>query len=99
MCRVTKKEILKSLELIHETAKPVDLNCPIGRLSRMDEMQQQQMALNSKQQLRIDLTLLEQAFKRLNTGDYGICLNCEEEISEKRLIAKPEAAFCTLCQK
>ncbi len=92
-------ELQENLKALEESAKPVDLNMPIGRLSRMDEMQQQQMALNAKKQIQLNLELLEQAQKRLDQGDYGICLKCEEEISEKRLKAKPETAFCTDCQK
>ena len=94
-----KEEILQRLRAINESAKPVDLNEPIGRLTRMDAIQQQQMALNSKKQLEIDLQLVEQAVKRLEDDEYGICLSCEEEIDEKRLQAKPEAPFCTKCQK
>jgi len=94
-----KKEIQDSLESIEQSAKPVDLGQPIGRLSRMDAIQQQQMALNAKKQLETNLALVTQALQRLKSGDYGICLSCEEEIDEKRLIAKPEAPFCTKCQK
>lgn len=36
---------------------------------------------------------------RLNTGDYGICLRCEEEIPQKRLQAVPWAIYCLSCQE
>ena len=76
----------------------MDLNEPIGRLSRMDAIQQQQMALNSKKQMQTSLKLIEQAFQRLEAGEYGHCLSCEDEIDPKRLAAMPEAPFCTKCQ-
>ncbi|MCK5074482.1 MAG: TraR/DksA family transcriptional regulator [Bacteriovoracaceae bacterium] len=94
-----KKEILDGLKSIEAVARPVDLKEPIGRLSRVDAIQQQQMALNAKKQLETNLLLVDQAIQRLKRGDYGICLSCEEEIDEKRLIAKPEAPFCIKCQK
>jgi DnaK suppressor protein len=90
------KEILTSMK---ESSRPVDLNDPIGRLSRMDAIQQQQMALNARKQLEINLQLVDAALERLEKGDFGYCLNCEEEIDQKRLLAKPEAAFCTKCQR
>jgi len=39
------------------------------------------------------------ALDRITTGDYGICLECEEPISAKRLTALPWAALCLSCQE
>jgi DnaK suppressor protein len=39
------------------------------------------------------------ALDRIATGDYGICLECEESISAKRLNALPWAALCLSCQE
>ncbi len=94
-----KKDLEETLKSMQESAKPVDLNEPIGRLSRMDAMAQQQMALNAKKQVETNLRLVDAALKRVEDGSYGYCLECDEEISDKRLQAKPEAAFCTNCQK
>lgn len=97
---LTRKEELKeTLSSMKESSRPVDLNDPIGRLSRMDAIQQQQMALNAKKQLEVNLQLIDAALERLEKGEYGYCLKCEEEIDQKRLLAKPEAAFCTKCQR
>jgi DnaK suppressor protein len=42
---------------------------------------------------------IEAALTRLKSGQYGVCLRCEEEISPKRLDAVPWAAFCVRCQE
>ena len=86
------------LEGLKESSKPVDLNDPIGRLSRMDAIQQQQMSLDSKNRAILTLKQIQAALERVQDGSYGVCLNCEEEISEKRLRARPETPFCALCQ-
>ena len=39
------------------------------------------------------------ALARIDDGSYGACLNCEEEISPKRLDALPWAAYCVRCQE
>ena len=39
------------------------------------------------------------ALDRIATGEYGICLECEEPISAKRLTALPWAALCLSCQE
>ena len=44
------------------------------------------------------LRLVTEALKRIATGEYGVCLQCEEPISAKRLAALPWAALCLTCQ-
>jgi len=39
------------------------------------------------------------ALAKIKDGTYGICEKCEEPISEKRLVAAPEAALCIKCQE
>src|SRR5450432_1062372 len=39
------------------------------------------------------------ALARIAEGSYGICMHCEEEISQKRLNAVPQTAFCIKCQE
>jgi DnaK suppressor protein len=41
---------------------------------------------------------MQEAIKMINDGTYGICENCDEEISEKRLIARPVTTFCIKCK-
>ena len=50
----------------------------------------------------IDMKLLREisdALHRIDTGAYGVCLECEEEISPKRLDAVPWARYCVSCQE
>jgi DnaK suppressor protein len=39
------------------------------------------------------------ALRRIDEGEFGICLECEEAISPKRLAAVPWAAYCLQCQE
>ena len=87
------------LESVESSSQPVDLNDPIGRLSRMDAIQQQQMSLVSKKRAVITLKQIEAALKRIEEDNYGVCLKCDEDILEKRLLARPEGPFCTDCQE
>lgn len=45
------------------------------------------------------LRLIRGALHRMKSGEYGICVACEEEISLKRLNAVPWAARCISCQE
>ena len=86
-------------ELARESAKPVSLDESIGRLSRMDAIQQQQVALNHKKQIENELKLLHATLARLHAEDFGLCRSCEEIIAFKRLLLRPDSMFCVNCLK
>ncbi len=69
-----------------------------GRLSRMDAMQQQEMAKAGRAVQQRRLELARQALRALEAGTYGACRECGECIGYSRLKVKPEAPFCVECQ-
>ena len=81
-----------------EGVKPVDLDEPIGRISRVDAMQQQKMLAANRQAAQQRRRQVEAALERIDAGDYGECQSCGEEIEPRRLGAQPEAALCLECQ-
>ena len=44
------------------------------------------------------ISLIDDAIERLANGEYGICMECGERISEARLMARPYAIFCIKCK-
>ena len=70
----------------------------VGRLSRMDAMQQQSVALSTRQHSQLTLKKIEAALNAFVTGDYGYCRRCDEAIGFGRLQAKPESTLCLTCQ-
>lgn len=46
---------------------------------------------------KIALHQIDQALLKINSGDYGKCEECEELISEKRLLAVPDCRLCIYC--
>jgi DnaK suppressor protein len=90
-----RSELEALLVSTREGVRPVDLEQPIGRLSRLDAMQQQQMAQASRSGLEIRLQQVQAA---LRNEEYGICKECEEPIGFPRLKARPETPFCRPCQ-
>ncbi len=80
-------------------AQPVALDqSSVGRLSRMDAIQAQQIAKASRQSHELRLKLVVQALRKFERQEYGYCGGCEEPIGYPRLRARPEAAFCVRCQ-
>ncbi len=69
----------------------------VGRLSRMDAMQAQAMALASTQRREQMLRKITAALGRIERDDFGYCQSCEEPINEKRLAFDPTATLCIDC--
>jgi DnaK suppressor protein len=93
-----RDELASALAGSRDAAKPVDLDEPIGRLSRMDAIQQQQMARASRGSLALRAKQVTAALERVVAGTYGACLSCEESVGYARLQARPETPFCITCQ-
>ena len=76
----------------------------LARMGRVAEDDQAQISHDEFVSLRLNsldytqLRLVEEALDRLQSGDYGICLACEEEIPAKRLRAVSWARYCLKCQ-
>ncbi|MDH3859909.1 MAG: TraR/DksA family transcriptional regulator [Gammaproteobacteria bacterium] len=94
-----KQELEGQLEQGSAAAKPVTLDQQaVGRVSRVDAIQQQQMAIASQQQATLLLQRIEIAQQRIESGEYGLCLKCAEPIAFARLQAQPTATLCIECQ-
>ncbi|NND82751.1 MAG: TraR/DksA family transcriptional regulator [Gammaproteobacteria bacterium] len=85
-------------DLVQDAAKTVELDQNrVGRLSRMDAMQGQAMAMASADRQSHQLKLIAAALQRIDDGDYGQCLECDEAIPSARLEADPVTEFCINC--
>lgn len=94
-----RSELDALLENTGDAAKPVTLDQQsVGRVSRIDAIQQQQMAVASQAQTTAGLRRIEQALKRIDDDEYGFCLQCGEAIAFARLKVRPEAGLCLACQ-
>lgn len=94
-----RREELQAIEASSLYAmQPVELDqASVGRLSRMDAMQGQQMALETARRRQLELTRVEGALRRIDSGDFGYCFKCGEEIDERRLAADPTLTRCVGC--
>ena len=93
-----RDEIATGLATAADAARPVDLGEPIGRVSRIDAIQQQQMARASHEALLLRRQQIDAALGAIEGGRYGECRRCEEPVGFARLQATPEAPFCLDCQ-
>jgi DnaK suppressor protein len=81
-----------------ESSQVVELDqARVGRLSRMDAMQAQQMAQASGRRRELMLHRVTAALARIDNGDYGVCQTCDEPINPQRLEFDPTAVLCIQC--
>ena len=95
-----QQQLTEQLLRIDEDSRPVQLDQQtVGRLSRMDAMQQQQMAQASRTHMQAHLTRVNLALQAIAGQDYGYCKNCEEAIGFPRLKICPDSQLCVACQQ
>lgn len=61
--------------------------------------QEQFVTLQRKDQQAIKIRLIDAALSRIETGEFGLCLECDEPIAPARLRAVPWASYCVACQE
>ena len=93
-----RDELLDMQSASAEERAPVELDQQsVGRLSRMDAMQQQSMALAEERRRALRLKQIAAALSRIEQDEFGYCVACGDEIVTKRLELDPAAAACTAC--
>lgn len=92
------KDLQEREEEYNVDTKPVELDqTKVGRLSRMDAMQVQQMALETSRRRQQQLVMIDHALSRIESDKYGYCLRCDEEIDLRRLFVNPTSTLCIKC--
>ena len=71
----------------------------VGRLSRMDSLQRQQMAKETQRRRQLEQAKIIAALQRLEEGEFGWCAECGGEIGEARLDINPTAHLCIECAR
>jgi DnaK suppressor protein len=69
----------------------------VGRLSRMDALQQQAMSQESNRRRQMELSRILGALSRINDREYGYCVDCGDDIASNRLEIDPTATRCIGC--
>jgi len=93
-----RDELTHLTEISEDERKPVKLDqTEVGRLSRMDALQIQAMALETDRRRRVELQRIEGALQRLEEGEYGFCVSCGKDIAAERLNNDPTAPNCIDC--
>jgi len=69
----------------------------VGRLSRIEAMQAQQVALAADRRRQVQIRRIRRALSQMDQGEFGDSVECGNEIPEGRLEADPSAHLCVEC--
>lgn len=94
-----QQELENLLSLSESASDTVSLDqTKVGRLSRMDALQQQAMAQANRAQHQQHLKQVHEALVAIKEGYYGFCEECGQDIPIARLEARPESIYCVDCK-
>jgi DnaK suppressor protein len=85
------------IDSLSETSKPVAPDNAIGRLSRMEALNDRAVSEASLNAARHKLSRLENALGKIGQPDFGICVSCDKPIPPGRILLMPEATRCVPC--
>ena len=98
MLEQMQRDLGKADALGREGQRTVELDQQsVGRLARMDALQNQAMAQAGGRRRDVMATRIAAALQRLDEGSYGDCLDCGEEIADARLAQDPTVPLCISC--
>ena len=88
----------RSMTITNEALKTVELDQgAVGRLSRMDSLQNQGIAKGLRERESVRLALIQEALQRLDGGTFGVCTVCGATVRIERLFVFPESGTCAPC--
>jgi DnaK suppressor protein len=98
--RARRAEITEAAAAHEGDRRPVQLDqTRIGRLSRMDALQDQAMAIELERRREVELARIDAALERLANDEYGHCVTCGEAIEPRRLELDPATPLCLACAR
>lgn len=89
----------KEVERLEDATKPIAPENSIGRISRMDAINNKGVAEASLRSASRKLTKLKVALTKIDAPEFGICAQCKKPIPSARLMYMPESTYCVNCAR
>ena len=94
---ISKTELL--IKEYQEVTKPIAPDVAIGRISRMDAINNKSVMEAALRQAEEKLRNLQKVSSKIDDKDFGICLKCHKPIPLGRILIRPESLYCVNCAK
>ena len=90
---ITKESIIE----LRELTAPIEPDCAIGRVSRMDAINNKTINEDALRKAENKLKGLEIALRNIDDANFGKCARCNNEIPLGRILLMPHSRFCVHC--
>lgn len=89
--------VTKTIERLKELTKPIAPDVSIGRLTRMEALNEKSINESRLRTAKQDLVKLKTALGRIDDKNFGVCVVCGQVIPQARLLRMPESTRCVNC--
>ena len=83
---------------LEKKTEPIAPDCCLGRLTREEMMIEQGVYLHSLHEAQVRVKRLKYALSKVDKEEFGVCMECEEDIVFERLLLLPESTHCVPCK-
>ena len=90
-------ETRQNIDSLVELVKPIAPDNAIGRLSRMEAIGAKSINEASLARAKKKLEQLKSVLANLDDTNFGLCIECDEEIPIKRIMLMPGSRLCVQC--
>ncbi len=89
----------KKIAQYEDMTQPIAPDNAIGRVSRMDAINNKSVMEAALRKARERLEGLKRHLDKLSTPDFGLCVKCRDEIPIERIFMAPQSSFCVNCAR
>jgi DnaK suppressor protein len=93
-----KAKIKERLTELKELTRPIEPDCAIGRVSRMDAINNKSINQAALQKAEDKLKKINISLENIDNDDFGTCISCGRDIPVQRLLIMP-GSLCVACAR
>ncbi len=93
--RISKLE--KDIVMLKDLTQPISPDCAIGRVSRMDAINNKSVNEAALRKKEVQLSALKESLRNIDSDDFGKCIKCGIQIPIGRIMIMPESKKCVNC--
>ena len=93
------KSTENKIEKYSQLCKPISPENAIGRVSRMDAINNKSVVEAALRVAKEKMKQLKQVENKINDDDFGVCKKCNNTIPFRRLMIQPQSKFCVICAR
>ena len=93
----TMAQVKTDIEKLEELTQPIPPENAIGRITRMDAINNKSVNEANLRRARVKLSRLELSLRKMDSPSFGKCIVCGKTIQTGRLMFLPESTKCVRC--